>query len=550
MPVWPFSRVQTSRPLGFFWRQDDLPCWQTSALVEGRQKVRRARLEERRAVVGMSAFYKDKSLWSTVFCRMPRWVSLADNTWSILQDATPEQEREIYEAMKIRPKGYFFDPRFTAHIWDGYDRFYDLVKHRMLTGLVLYSQQLGFEYEEIIQASNPVEEYCFGWQLYVRNREGNKVPVELNKYQDAGVAEIPQGVRRGVFDHSTGAGKSLTIAAICALLGTLQILIVVPSLELLDQTIEGLETALPEPIGRLGGKRKQNADARIVVAFDLTLKQKGKHPVILDLAARCQVLIVDEIQTVTKLLYPFFRKCVNAYFRFGFSGSFYDIDFARVLSVAGFFGPTITRVTDVETQAEGRTVPPHFTYFEYPIADEREAAYGTVYENSLVENAAFNAYMAQQLAEPYEAGETILVLVQRLNHCTNFQEALRLLGIESQIYTGQVNTEHRRTMRSQFKAGKLPVLVATEKTLGVGVDLPCMDLLLNLGGGQSASMSKQKFGRSFRSFEGKEFVRVYEPYITIHRWFLRHSKARLELAKAYAGKVELKYRSGKVIVLK
>src|SRR5207244_263862 len=98
-------------------------------------------------------------------------------------------------------------------------------------------------------------------------------------------------------------------------------------------------------------------------------------PFVKNLASNTQVLIADELQTVTPRLFPFFRKCVNAFFRFGCSGSFMDIDPARIFAVAGYFGGIISTVTDEDTKEVGRTVPPNFTFFQFPVADQPSLDY-------------------------------------------------------------------------------------------------------------------------------------------------------------------------------
>lgn len=473
----------------------------------------------------------------------PTWHSSPDNLYSFLHDATPEQLKALYDALKVRPKNYFFLPQFRAGVSDGFSYYFNTDQKRLLTGLVPFAAQLGFDYPEVVEAVDPLEEFNLEFQL-----QGRDGPITLTSYQDASVVAVAEGARRGIFDHITASGKTVLMAALCCLLKDLRITITVPSIALLEQTAEDLKLHTGEPIGILRAGQVKT-EPRIVVAYDGFIKAHDRSPFIKTLASQTQVLICDELQSVTKRMFPFFRLCKAAYYRFGFSGSFFDIDPERIFSTAGYFGQTITKVTDEDTRLAGRTVPPRFTFYEYPLR-KTDLDYSDAYRELIVENVRLNDFFATKLQPAYEAGKTILVLVKRVAHCANFQKALSQLGIDSEIYNGQINTEKRREMRAQFRDGRLPVLVATEQTLGVGVNIPRIELLLNLGGGLSDNASLQKFGRSLRSFSEKESVEILEPYLTCNKWFLRHARARLSIAKRYAtGNVRLVLQSGDTHIL-
>lgn len=472
---------------------------------------------------------------------MPYWESDAFNVYSYLRDASPQIEKQLVDALKVREEGYYFNALYRAGRWDGFAHFFDAEQKRVLTGMIPFIRQMGFDFEEVITATDPLPEFNY---VELINPKTQK-ELELNSYQVESIEKIVRGIRRGIFDHLTASGKSAVIAAIACLLRPLNVLVIVPPLiDLLIQIKEGLGAMLDEKIGQLGSGRK-DLDKRVVVAHSGFLKRTTANPFTKTLAQRTQVLIVDELHRTTPREFTFFRKCTNAYYRYGLSGSFFDIDPARVFSIAGHFGGVITTATDEDTMREGRTVPPKFTFFEYPIVDRDGSNYDKMYEDTIVHNEGYNDFFARQLKEPYEAGKTILVLVQRIHHSHNFQDSLAKQFIESELYNGRINRLKRKELLRDFKKGKLPVLVATEQTMGLGIDIPRIDLCLNLGGGDSISASRQKWGRSLRSFEEKESVDIYEPYITVNKILLRHSKARLAAARRYAtGKVKLVMQKG------
>ena len=477
------------------------------------------------------------------------WASDADNRFSYLVNATPEQAKAVHAALRVRPNKYFFDPRYRIGIWDGWNEYYDLIENRIPTGLLGFVKQLGFDYPEVIKAKDPLSES--GWKkdivIYDPNPDAKQNGVIVPMiYQQESLDKVIAGIRRGVFLHLTAAGKSVLIAMIAAAAANLRILISVPSLALLTQLADDLEKMLREDIGRLGSKFK-DADKRVIVAYNGFLKRLERSPFATNLALQTDLLMVDELQTSTKLDYKFYRKCKNAYYRYGFSGSFYDIDPGRIFDTSGYFGPVITEVTDEDTLASNRTVPPNFVFFEYYIRKTIGQEYGEVYGEQIVQNKGFNNFFADIVLNRSKLDKSILILVKRVQHCSLFQEALRERGLTSEIYNGQIDLSTRDERKKDFTSGNSMILIATEQTLGIGVNIPRIQVLVNLGGGDSDDKSKQKYGRSLRSFSfiGKEEVEIIEPFITGNVWFNRHSKHRLAVAKKYkTGTVKLIHLSG------
>ena len=476
------------------------------------------------------------------------WESDADNRFSYLRNASSQTILEVYQALRVRPKNYYFDPRYRIGIWSGWNEYFDQIEKRIPTGLVGFAKKLGFEFPEVVLAKDPL---VTGWKKDIQLLDPNPdVPkgtlIVPMKYQQESMEEIWSGIRRGVFLHLTAAGKSVQIALICASAPELRILISVPTLALLTQLVDDLELMLQEKVGRLGSKFK-DANERIIVAYNGFLKRLERSPFSTNLAMQTDMLMVDELQTSTKLDYKFYRKCRNAYYRYGFSGSFFDIDPGRIFDTAGYFGAVITEVDDKDTLQAGRTVPPNFTFFEYYIKKTEYLDYGDAYTQEIVDNVGLNDFFADIVLDRSKTGKSILVLVKRVKHCSVFQEALRKRGLSSEIYNGQIKNEIRDERRQDFKSGESLILIATEQTLGIGVNIPRIQVLLNLGGGDSDNNSKQKFGRSIRSFEfiGKEEVEIIEPFITGNKWFSRHAKHRLAVAKKYkTGTVKLIHLTG------
>jgi superfamily II DNA or RNA helicase len=292
-----------------------------------------------------------------------------------------------------------------------------------------------------------------------------------------------------------------------------------------------------------GGKCRFEGD--VTIAYIGFIRDKQPTPQCHRLYKETQVLLVDELQMVTPKALTFFKKCKQAYFRFGFSGSFYDNPSYRVLSTTGYFGPTITKVTDQDLLDSGRGVAPVFKFYEYALEGVRDGDnYGEIYRELISKNINLNEYFTDLLHPYYDSGQTILILVQRVAHCELVQRILNQKMIKSKIYNGHMALEDRKELREGFKEGRFPVLVATAQTFGVGMNIPRIEVMLNLAGGLSDDKAIQKYGRGLRSFDGKSSVTILEALFTGNKWFAKHSRARLRIAKSFTTSQVFVYKFG------
>lgn len=456
-----------------------------------------------------------------------QFIHQADNCWTKLEGASESLEKELFDSLKIKSKNYAFDLRYRAGMWDGFERFYYPKTHRLLTGLVPYAKKLGFDIPEIDLSVKPENE--FPREISLNGIE------ELEIYQEETRDLIIAGSRRGVFDHITGAGKSVEMGIICKLFPKLNITINVPTCTLLQQLRKDLEDKLGEEVGSFGCKT--NNIQRITVVFQTMIVKYMKNPIITNLANRTQVMISDELQMVTPSFFPFLLKCHNAYYRYGFSGSFYDNDPVRVFQTSGHFGDLISKVSEEDTNEAGRTVPLDFFFYEYSIPKIQGdfVGYAEAYEEHISSNYSYNEFFLDKALEYYSEGKSILIMIKHHAHSELVGKILKQKMIKFENFNGRISPDIREKTKKRFKSGELQVLVATEQTIGVGVDIPRIHVLLNLGGGLSDDKCIQKYGRIIRAHEESEKERaiIIEPLVIGNKWFQRHSRARLKVANSY-----------------
>jgi superfamily II DNA or RNA helicase len=99
-------------------------------------------------------------------------------------------------------------------------------------------------------------------------------------------------------------------------------------------------------------------------------------------------------------------------------------------------------------------------------------------------------------------------------------------GIRYEMVTGALAMDERERIKSQFKAGKIDLVLASS-VFDQGIDLPALDALVLAGGGKSTAKALQRIGRVIRAAPGKTDALVLETWDQSH-FVKKHSSARYE----------------------
>jgi superfamily II DNA or RNA helicase len=91
----------------------------------------------------------------------------------------------------------------------------------------------------------------------------------------------------------------------------------------------------------------------------------------------------------------------------------------------------------------------------------------------------------------------------------------------------KVNSEDRKQILEDFRAGELDCLVATSLA-DEGLDLPILDAVILAGSGMSKVKAMQRIGRAIRKFPGKEKAYIVDFMDKAH-YLEKHSKERFEI---------------------
>jgi superfamily II DNA or RNA helicase len=356
-----------------------------------------------------------------------------------------------------------------------------------------------------------------------------KGSVELRSYQGKALDQWLLAGRRGVLVLPTAAGKTFIALRAVDLLGV-STLIVVPTLDLLDQWRRRVRECLGVEAGVVGG-------GECVVRMVTVATYDSAYAQAAFLGGCFLLLVFDEVHHLASPGYMQIAEMYLAPYRMGLTATYERSDQRHNL-LPVLVGDPVYSVSVEELRA-GK----HLSDYTY----ERVAVDLTVQEQQVyAENmAVFRGYLESRRIVLYSAAafqrfimstgrdskarEALLARNKALKVAVNSEAKLDLLAKKLEAYKGEkvliftlyndlvyviskrffvpavthkTPREERREILANFGSGKYKVIV-TSQVLDEGVDVPDASVGIILGGTGSKREFVQRLGRLLRKKEGK-----------------------------------------------
>jgi len=387
----------------------------------------------------------------------------------------------------------------------------------------------------------PLVSYLHQQRIPYRDQAKQFAPLALERhgppprpYQSEALAAWQAAQRCGVIVLPTGAGKSLV--AHLALMATQRpALVVVPTIDLLQQWASQLEAAFGQSVGMLGGGSKE--------VLPLTVSTYDSAAMLMEfIGHRFGLLIVDECHHLPGATYRQIATLSLAPFRLGLTATPERTDGGEAL-LYDLLGPLVFR-RDID-ELEGKVLAPYRTEcLQLALAPDEEAEYRRCYETyigfvrqqgisfnqpqgwaqfigqcarSPAGREAFQAYLAQKR----------IARTSRAKFATLWELLRRHLGERVLIFTADNDTAYaigqrfclpvlthhtkareRKQFLDAFRRGDYPVLV-TSRVLNEGIDVPEASVGVVVSGTGSIREHVQRLGRILRPARGKQAT-LYE----------------------------------------
>jgi superfamily II DNA or RNA helicase len=343
------------------------------------------------------------------------------------------------------------------------------------------------------------------------------VPLKLHDYQVEAVSRAV-AQQRGILQLATGAGKTVTAAAIIAALGVKPAIFYVTSTDLLKQAADEIElfvrqSGLAIEIGRVGGGHKKVRDIT-VMTVQTAVRALGHKYVKCDEEDSDDSTNIDDVKKdVVNLIQSaklvFFDEChhvaaetcqvvagnsLSARWRYGLSATPYR-DKGDDILIDACFGKTIMKINASYLVDRGFLVKPSIAFVHIKnMKGEKLGSWPVTYKTAVVENGYRNQIISQLANNLTEMGRTVLVLVQQIQHGEMLSEMIP----NSVFLHGSCTKKQREDHIDLMKKGKASITIAST-IMDEGMDCKPLNALILAGGGKSPTRALQRIGRVIRT---------------------------------------------------
>jgi superfamily II DNA or RNA helicase len=361
---------------------------------------------------------------------------------------------------------------------------------------------------------------------------------QLRPYQQEALDAWQENDSRGVLELPTGSGKTVIgIGAIeaCAT----ATLVVVPTIDLLEQWHKELSREFDTPVGRLGGGEQRIEEITVSTYDSAYLRAE-------ELGDRFGLVVFDEVHHLGGEGYRDIARLLAAPARLGLTATFERPDGAHEV-IAELLGELVYRITADElageylapydikrikislTPEERKTYDRHQEVFTDYLASSNitlrsGSDYQELVKRSGTDPRAREALLAKQRAREVMmnaqrkvdrlesildrhragAGDRIIIFTAHTDLVYRLSERFLIPAI-----THETTTPERREILDRFRTGEYSCLV-TANVLDEGVDVPDANVAVVLSGSGSEREFTQRLGRILRPNEDGGSALLYE----------------------------------------
>ena len=488
---------------------------------------------------------------------------IVKNLHSNIDGFLPEKvTNQLYDTLSYTIEGYHFAEAYQAGHWDGRKRLYHKSGQNFLTGLVSYVREIldanGIQYTMQDTRVMPAPSI----DLSLVDVAGPDQPNELWKHQILAVKTAVKKTR-GVFQVSTGGGKTSIVAAIIAALGVRPFCFFVLSKDLMIQARDSLEATLLDnnygrkiEVGIIGDGKCEIKDINVVMVQSAVQALDGEYvplddedrpikatevsdmadhkELIVELLNNCQGWYFDECQHLSAPTAQLVsQNTPNAYYRYGGSATPYRDDGAEIL-IEAVTGRKFVSIpasylirSKILMKPKIHVIPINSYQEDQAQAKDKgaltSANYNSIYKKYIVENEYRNLMIVRLTQEFNSQNLSTLILVKQIKH----GEILQDLIPGAEFIQGNTSSDIRKAVIDGLRDKSILCVIATSLA-DEGLDIKTLNTIIVAGSGKSSTRAFQRVGRVLRTFPGKEDAIVVDfwdnaPYVK------NHSKRRVKL---------------------
>jgi DNA excision repair protein ERCC-3 len=340
---------------------------------------------------------------------------------------------------------------------------------------------------------------------------------------------------RGVIDSPPRTGKSCMIAELVRRVAD-KTVITAPTNPIASQTMDMLLRLFRENdwsgqvpdcaddfyllTGGVPTSQKERRKVRRAKVFVSTAGTAVLMPQVWWDTIKC--LIVDERHHQgAKTYHKISDLAVNAYFRWGFTGTNYRSNAGEHIALEACLGRTVASYSIPEMTERGVLVPGEVEIWPVDWPGIKQIKYDAAYKLGIVQGDLRNAMVVEAVQRLLKDGRKVLVLVHRIKH----GDALAGLIPGSRFVKGEDGAEVR-TAVAQLDSGELRCLIGSP-VVGEGLDCPAADALVYVKAGKARVTHTQDVFRVLTNSPGKRPAKIIDFADRMNATLLEHSVKRM-----------------------
>lgn len=446
-------------------------------------------------------------------------IRIKDEVYCSVAGLEPHDQEFLFNKFSFFVEGFQFMPLYKLGVWNGKVPFFSKegkIFLRLIDKVVPYLEGWNYEVELIDERKQSLfvtERITDSWFL---DKEGIKLKIELRQYQVEAVNKALDAMS-GIVLAATGAGKTWMIAALADVLNRqgLRVLIIVPSSDLVSQTISTLQFGLLD-VGEYSGKNKDWAHETVVS----TWQALQYNPSVVE---HFQALIIDEAHGATaksigELITAHGKNCV---YRYGFTGTLPKSTLDQ-MTIEGSIGSTIYEISAaflIENNYLAKLEIEPIQVIDEGI--EEEFPDFAAEKTFLAKSSKRLDLLADIIISKAQTYGNTLVLVNSIKAGKTLQSLIK----DSVFLYGESSSDVRAEWYSLFKDRDDLIVIATFgiASTGISIDRIFCEIMIDVG--KSFVKCIQSIGRGLRMADDKDRVHVVDVHSNL-RWSMKHWKER------------------------
>lgn len=344
----------------------------------------------------------------------------------------------------------------------------------------------------------------------------------------------------------TRSGKAPTLGVLASMIPG-NILVTVPSKELLYQLVEEFETWTGEQIGIIGDLQFELSRINVGIVKSI-LNRADESQEFVDWLGTCNALLTDETHVTAADSYLMLSNYLSSRtYSIGVSATLYREDGKDILMEA-INGPIAYSVDSVDLIKAGWLVEPAIGLFSVPVKHNRpyygffrrggNVKFATVYKHAITENEFRNKLICRHAIEALDAGMSpVLILVKEQKHGKLLQSMFNSEHGKKVKFISSYSTDRSKEV-SEMVLGNTDILISS-KILTTGVNIKPLRTLIYAMGGRSRISTIQGGSRPLTPWPGKDKAWIIDYYDEDDVYIKAQSNVRLSAYKSeYPGYVK------------